>query len=321
MIIHLLSHLRSSLKWIFLWMVLINNGVFAQNWASSYYRDHSLVGSIWDTEKNAWITHKQLILELLEYDYILLGESHNNVDHHLLQAGILNSLVAAGAKPTVVMEMLAEETWQDQPRTWTDLTVLKEHAIARNKGWPWEIYAPILQSVVHHQLELMAGNIASTTLHEWSNEIGPYTPAEVLTEYWITSKGFNQLKHDIVESHCGYANAAFVQFMARAQLQRDRIMSSALVNSKIPVVLIAGAGHVRNNYAVPMQLLNKHKRLSYVSIAFVPVLPDLLNPMDYLDEIPKVFDILYFTPNHTNQDPCVTFRKKLQKMQQRNLQQ
>ncbi len=315
MIIRLFRYYQSLLHLILLCLLLVNGNVFAQDWKSPFYREHSLVGKIWDTEKNAWITEKQLSMELLEYDYILLGETHNNADHHLLQANILNSLTAAGAKPVVVMEMLAQETWQGQPSFWADIEILKEQAKARNDGWPWELYTPILQAVVQHNLELVAGNIESKTLHQWSNKIGHYTPEEVLAEYWITSKGLKQLKRDIIESHCGYANVAFVQFMERAQLQRDSIMTTALVNSKLPVVLIAGAGHVRNNYAVPVQLLNKHHRFSYVSIAFVPVLPDLKNPMDYLDEIPKVFDILYFTPNHTNQDPCVTFRNQLQKMQ------
>lgn len=318
MIIRLLRHLRSFLHVHLLWLLLITSSAFAQNWKSPHYRDHLLTGKIWDTEKNSWITEKQLNVELLEYDYVLLGETHKNIDHHILQARIINSLVKAGAKPTVVMEMLAVEAWKDRPTTWTNLETLKGQAKIKNDSWEWDLYTPILQSVVQYHLKLKAGNIESKTLHAWLNEVGPYTLEEVLTEYWIAPEDFKQLKRDIIESHCGYVNAEFVQFMARAQLQRDRIMTHALISNKSPVVLIAGAGHVRNNYAIPMQLLNKHQRLSYISVAFTPVHPKLLNPEDYLVDASKAFDVLYFTPSYTNQDPCVQFRKQLQKMRKTN---
>ena len=294
--------------------MLVISDVLAQSWESEFYRDHPLVDKIWDTHKNTWITKKRLYTELLEYDYILLGETHNNKDHHILQAHILNSMVTAGVKPTVVMEMLAIESWKDQPQLWDDLATLQYQARSKNKGWPWELYIPVLESVVTHQLELVAGNIRSKELHEWSNLIGPYTPEEVITEYWITPQSFEQLKKDIVASHCGYANASIVNFMARAQLQRDRIITSSLTNNKTPVVLISGTGHVRNNYAVPMQLQNTHRKLSYLSIAFIPVQLELIEPMNYISESPKEFDILFFTPNHTNQDPCVVFKEQLQNL-------
>ena len=50
----------------------------AIGWQAPFFQDHALVGKIWDTHKNAWITSKQFEYELLHYDYILLGEAHNN---------------------------------------------------------------------------------------------------------------------------------------------------------------------------------------------------------------------------------------------------
>lgn len=320
MINRLLRHQRPLFFLVLLRLLLIDCSVFAQNWESPFYRDHSLVGKIWDTGKNTWITKNRLRWELLEYDYILLGETHNNADHHVLQARILNSLVVAGAKPAVVMEMLANEAWQGQPDYWTDIEILTQQAKALNDGWPWELYAPILQSVVQHQLKLVAGNIETKALHEWSNNIRLYMPKEVLTEYWITSQNLTQLKQDIINSHCGHVNAGLVQFMTRVQLHRDQVMASSLVKNRSPVVLIAGAGHVRNDYAVPMQLLRRHKRLSFISVALISVLPGLNNPEDYIDGMSKVYDILYFTPSHTDQDPCVQFRKQLENIQPTNTQ-
>ncbi len=318
MIIRLLRHYKLSLLPVLL--LLISNNVFAQNWESPFFRDHSLVGKIWDTNRNTWITERQLSLELLTYDYILLGETHDNLDHHILQARFLDYLVTAGAKPAVVMEMLVAKFWQDQPRTWDHLEVLQTQARARNGGWPWQLYTPVLQSVVQHNLELLAGNVDSEALREWTHKTDHYTSEEALARYQISAKEFQQLKRDIATSHCGYADDTFIEFMANAQLQRDHAMTSALVNSKLPVVLIAGSGHVRNNYAIPMQLSRRYPRLSHLSIAFISVLPELLNPEDYLHETPAVFDILYFTPSHTNQDACVQYSEQLKNMRQPNAQ-
>ncbi len=318
MIIRLLKHLQLLLRVVFWWFALANSYAFAQNWQSTFYLDHALVGKIWDTQKNAWLTKKQLNLELLEYDYILLGETHNNYDHHILQSSVIDSLVAADVQPTIVMEMLAQKNWQGQPTVWTNLEALKKQAILRNDGWPWELYIPVLKSVVENRLELIAGNIDSKSLHKWSNKMGSNVDEDIVREYSISSQGYRQLKRDIVESHCGYANTGFVQFMARAQLQRDYVITNTLINSKLPVVLIAGAGHVRNNYAIPMQLLHKYHQLAYISIAFVPVQPGWNDPNDYLDESPAEFDILYFTPSHTNEDPCLVFRKQLQNLGRKN---
>ena len=315
MIIKIFRHLQ-SIFWLFLVCLLLNSGAIAKNWASEHFRDHILVGKIWDTGNNIWLTEQQLILQLAEYDYILLGEAHNNADHHILQAHLLDSIVALGEKPTVVMEMLDKGSWQIQPRGWTNLEQLQVQAKTNNDGWPWHLYTPILQVIVKHQLELVAGNIKSEDLQEWSKKLGPITSDEIVNKFSITYNALEQLKHDIVESHCGYANQDFVNFMVRAQLQRDYVMATSLINNKAPVVLIAGAGHVRNNYAVPMQLLNRYQRVSYISLSFIQVNPEMIEPEEYLDGDPNNFDILYFTPSYTDQDPCVQYRIHLQKMQE-----
>ena len=42
---------------------------------------------------------------LARADFVLLGERHDNPDHHLLQAEVLRSLIALGRRPAVGFEM------------------------------------------------------------------------------------------------------------------------------------------------------------------------------------------------------------------------
>lgn len=286
----------------------------SKDWQSPFFQDHKLVGKIWDTHKNAWLTKKQFNNELLYYDHILLGEAHTNADHHILQAKVINSLVSIGVKPTVVMEMLSQQAWQGQPQTWSKYDELQELASMLNSGWPWDLYAPILESVVQHQLKLFAGNISSDELHRWSNEQSVTKNTNFLHEYFYSEENYKKLSKNIVDSHCGHANQGFVDFMSRAQMQRDHIMAESLQGKDHPVVFIAGSGHVRNDYAIPMQLRRNFKQTSYISVAFIAVQEGKDDPQAYLQDDSKLYDVLYFTPSHTNEDPCEKFRKQLQNM-------
>ncbi len=322
-ILIILKKLKLNLKYllnVLLWILLVfQSSVTAkqqpEGWQSPFFQDNKLVGKIWDTDKNTWLSIEQFDRELLHYDYILLGETHTNADHNVLQAKVINALVNSGVKPTIVMEMLSIETWQDQPLIWNKSDELQKLAGMLNDGWPWELYASILQSVVQHQLELHAGNISSKKLHHWSNQQTDVINENLLREYSYTDDNFTMLKKIIIDSHCGHANQGFINFMSRAQMQRDRIMATSLIDKKTPVVFIAGSGHIRNDFAVPMQLRRSFNETSYLSVAFIAVKEGEEDPKAYLQDEPKLYDILYFTPSHTNEDPCVKFRKQLKKMQ------
>ena len=103
--------------------------------------------------------------------------------------------------------------------------------------------------------------------------------------------------------------------MSRAQMQRDHVMVNALIEKQRPIVFIAGSGHVRTDYAVPMQLRRKFNQTSYLSVAYVPVQEGMQDPQEYLQGIHNLYDVLYFTPSHTNEDPCDKFREQLKDMQ------
>ena len=296
---------------------LLQDPAAARNWQAPFHQGHVLTGKIWDTGQSVWISTEQLFAELLQHEYILLGEVHDNPDHHLLQAEVLDRLVQAGERPVVVMEMLAQGAWQDQPAYWSDLGSLQQAVEARNAGWPWKLYAPVLRAVVRHGLELVAGNIESEALHAASEKAGINWAREIAIRSGIPAHSLQQLEDDIAESHCGYAHSGHVQFMAGAQLHRDHVITQVLADSLPPVVLLAGKGHVRKDYAVPMHLRNIYRRASYLSVALTPVKPEALRPEDYLGGVQDAFDILYFTPSHTDQNPCIEFEAQLKRLRQR----
>src|SRR6185503_4847194 len=74
-------------------------------WQSTVGRDHPLVGSVWDVNTGSALTPQALITRLTARRYVLLGEKHDNPDHHRLQAWVVRELIAAGRRPSVAFEM------------------------------------------------------------------------------------------------------------------------------------------------------------------------------------------------------------------------
>ena len=75
------------------------------SWKSPLGRDHPLTGRVWDVSSARFIEHQSLVTRLARADFLLLGERHDNPDHHLLQAEVLRSLITVGRRPAVGFEM------------------------------------------------------------------------------------------------------------------------------------------------------------------------------------------------------------------------
>ena len=67
------------------------------SWKSTFGRNHPLTGRIWDVSSAGFIDRQNLFIRLARADFVLLGERHDNPDHHLLQAEVLRSLIALDA--------------------------------------------------------------------------------------------------------------------------------------------------------------------------------------------------------------------------------
>ena len=76
------------------------------SWQTELYADHELIGRIWDSRRGQFVTDAELWDTLLESNYVLLGEKHDNPDHHELQLRVLRALINANNVDKLTMEML-----------------------------------------------------------------------------------------------------------------------------------------------------------------------------------------------------------------------
>ena len=65
-------------------------------WLTTLLAEHPLVGKVWDPAEGALVDPKSVIERALAVRFVLLGEKHDNPDHHRLQADLVRALADRG---------------------------------------------------------------------------------------------------------------------------------------------------------------------------------------------------------------------------------
>ena len=283
-------------------------------WQSPLGRDHPLAGTIWDVRAGAAISPEALITRLVPRRYVLLGEKHDNPDHHRLQAWVLGELIAAGRRPAVAFEMFNADQGPAIARHVAsapdDSRGLGDAVDWRRSGWPpWSMYEPIAGVAMRAKLPLVAGNpssAATSTLRRGG--VAALDPAEVTRlglDRALPDDVRERLATEIRDGHCGHLPARSIEPFIVVQRARDGHMAAALREAGADgAVLIAGTGHVRRDMGVPRLLPDGES----VSVAFVEVRPDMTRPPA------ASADYVWMTPRMDDRDPCERFRKELERL-------
>lgn len=283
----------------------------APDWQAPRLQGHPLTGVIHDVRRDRAISPAVLRRRLRQADVALLGEKHDNPDHHAQRGSLLADLLDEGQVSLVSMEMLTagQQARVDrlEPGMARQDARLNE-ALDWEGGWHWPFYRPVLQAVLaREEVRLRAGNIDTSTVMELYREELPAAVEQVLDESRM------QRLHDaILESHCGQLPDDQVPAMVRIQQARDRAMADSLQLSGVEQgklrVLLAGNYHIRRDVGVPAYL---PEGADVVTVAFLEVEEGATEPADYLPpgaEGPlPVWDYLWFTPATAEEDYCAGF--------------
>jgi uncharacterized iron-regulated protein len=304
-------------------------GAAEETWQAPVWQDHPLAGRIWDVASGAFIGRPELIDRLARGRFVLLGERHDNPDHHRLQAWVLRALIAAGRRPAVGFEMF---TVDDAPAIARHLTAHPADAIGlaqavdwQRSGWPdWAMYQPIAEAALKSGLPIVATNLSPATARTMGQ-----TGLDALDASFAARLGLERplppdiqaaMAEEIRAAHCGYASEPQVEAMLLVQRARDAQMAEALAaaGQQDGGVLIAGVGHVRRDHGVPSYLSSQVPGADVISVAFLEVSQQVLEPGAYATQFRHQtlpFDYVWFTPRVDDQDPCTTFQEQLRKLQ------
>ena len=256
------------------------------------------------------VTESELVGRLRASANALLGEQHDNVDHHRLQARLV---AAIGGKRAVVFEMGDRDRQAELDAAGRELD-----AIARALGWsksgwpPFATYAPIFAAANAAGMPLVAGNLpraGAKAIAKGGVVEGP-AAAWLARQTPLDEAQRAALGEELRASHCGHLPEEMVAGMAAAQVARDACLADAMVAAG-SAVLIAGAGHARVDRGVPLQLAARGR--TCVSLAFVEVAEGRTRPEEYAARWGAAtlpFDVVWFTPRASDEDPCRAFGGK-----------
>ncbi|MBI5534912.1 MAG: ChaN family lipoprotein [Deltaproteobacteria bacterium] len=292
----------------------------AQQWETHVLVQHPLVGRIFDVGSGKPIDATALLERAGSSHFVLLGEKHDNPDHHRLQAFVLQSMIDAGRRPTVGFEML-ESGQQD-----TVNQVQKAHpgdpdairpAVGWDKsGWPdWPLYRPVFAALSEARLPILATNVPKAQVRLIVRYgAGAFVDGQM--KLWgldqpLPAEQLAALKGELRDSHCGMLPEKVVDAMVLAQRARDAGMADRMTNAdgSHGVVLVAGAGHVRRDRGVPAYLALRRPESTRISIAFVEVHEGGNDPKDY----DSGADLVWFTPRVDSDDPCAKFAEQMRR--------
>jgi uncharacterized iron-regulated protein len=264
--------------------------------------DAARAGRIWDVRAGTYVVAGDVRGAVLAAPVVLLGETHDNLEHHRLQRELLGAIVGSGRRPVLVMEQFdrefqpALETERAKPGRTVETVLAAGHFDRRS--WQVEGYRPLVALALEFDLPIVAGNLSRDDARSIVRD-----PARAALPP-VDKRVDEALAADIDRSHCGEkAPPAVLAGMVAAQRARDLAMARSLEGDPARgAVLIAGVGHVRADRGAPLYMTHRP-----LVVAFIEIDPDLSRPAQYLDgefATPASFDYLWFTLRATRADPC-----------------
>ena len=269
-------------------------------WLSPEGRDSAELGQIRDLRSGELLSPQQLVERLAVAPRVLVGEQHDNPDHHALQLWLLRSLATQREQGSLLLEMLtpaqqakaeaAQQLSRDgQPPA--DLI----GALAWQPGWDWSVYGPLVNYAVRQPYPLLAANLERAEIMQI------YMQKPVLEGAASTAPAVQKsLLDDIRESHCGLLPDSQLPAMLAVQQQRDRRMAERVLAAPQPSVLLAGAFHVRKDLGVPLHLAD----LGAGEGTAVLVLAEVGKPVEAGSA-----DYVWYTAALAPQDHCAKLRR------------
>ena len=275
--------------------------------------------NIWDVRAARWITEPELVSALAGARYRLLGELHDNPEHHVIRARVITELAARGLKPAVVMEQFDldyDDALRAAQAAGRDAEGLADAGRLDRRGWQWPMHKPILQAALAAHLPLRAANLSREQLRGdvqslAARDTGGRWYARFHAARWTDAQ--EALLHDdIAGSHCGKIPENIVPRLVLAQRLRDAAMAEALADAATTdgAILIAGDGHVRADLGVPVYLHAPglpDSGVRSISLGFVEATREQQRTADFprslVDDNPG-FDYVWFTEPAQREDPC-----------------
>jgi uncharacterized iron-regulated protein len=228
---------------------------------------------VYDLEREQLLTNTQALQRLQSARIVLVGEHHNNADHHFAQLQVIQSLHRAGHKVAIGMEMFRRDSQQALDQ-WTSGQMEEQRFVEvfyDNWTFGWELYRPILAYARDNHIPIVGLNVsrkitAQVAYHGFQS-LSPQQKGSLEGIVCDVTQEYRDFVQRAYGAH-GHGRMKFEQF-CEAQLVWDSAMALNAIdylkqNDERIMVIVAGSGHARK-LGIPTQLA-KRSTLPYIVI-------------------------------------------------------
>ncbi|MEX5668038.1 ChaN family lipoprotein [Pseudomonas neuropathica] len=258
-------------------------------------------GEIRDLRSGQVLTAQQLLKRLAAPERLIIGEQHDNADHHTAQLWLLRSLGEERPQGSLLLEMLTPDQQPRIDQVHQSITPPADlpGALAWQDGWDWNLYGPIVRFALTQPYPLLAANLNSAEIRT------VYRNPPVLKGQRSNVESVKTvLLEQISDSHCGLLPESQMPAMLAVQQQRDRRMAERLLAAPRPSILLAGAWHARKDVGVPLHVVDLGATET----------PTVLMLAEQGAEVTATMaDYVWYTPATPKQDYCEQMRKQFGK--------
>ncbi|MCF6314938.1 MAG: ChaN family lipoprotein [Marinosulfonomonas sp.] len=235
-------------------------------------------------------------------DVVILGEIHDNAQHHIGQADAILAI-----RPTaVVFEMLTPtQAAKITPQLLKDQGALAAALDWDASGWPdFALYYPVFEALGAAKVYGAARSRDEVRRAFGDGAAAVFGPKAAMfgLDQPLPTAQLEQRMQEQFEAHCDAMPLEMMGGMVEAQRFRDAAFGAVVMQAFEevggPVVLITGNGHARMDWGVPAMLAIGAPDLSVLVVGFIEAPAQAEQP----------FDLWLVTEPAIRKDPCLAFK-------------
>jgi uncharacterized iron-regulated protein len=207
----------------------------------------------------------------LRAQVVVMGEAHDNPDHHRVQGDYLLAL----APKAVVFEMLSpEQAALVTPEALQDLDALGRSLGWEEAGWPdFAIYAPVFAALGDAAVigAAVSSEDARVVMEQGALQVFGEADAERFGIAAPRDPDEIAAQQELLRvSHCGALPEEMLPMMQDVQDYRDAVMAQAALEALDqtggPVAIITGNGHARTDWGIPARIADAAPEVTVFSL-------------------------------------------------------
>ncbi|MGC1308352.1 MAG: ChaN family lipoprotein [Phormidesmis sp.] len=216
---------------------------------------------------------------------VYLAETHDDAADHAAQLAIVQAMNAEN-EIAIALEMF-QRPFQPVLEAYLAGEITEAELVAQSEyetrwGYDWELYAPIVRYAKVNGIPLIALNtpaevtrkVAKEGLESLMDEDLVHIPP--VADIDTTDENYRALISETFDAHGGAGHSiSFDNFFA-AQVLWDETMAERVVQQlaaepERQVIVLAGEGHVNNDYGIPNRVMRRSPEVTQASVRLLPI--------------------------------------------------